>query len=303
MNDSKSISIFSLIKELWHRKFLFFVITALFLLSSLVISLQIPDKYRATAFVVPAERAQGSGSVSQELGGFAAIAGINLPNSQTISDANLAVELMKSRSFVIEFISKNNLLPYISSAEGWDVETKEIIFDPEVFNADSESWVIKENHEDYPTYMEASSKFIDEILSITKNEETGLISISITYYSPEIAAEWVDMLVYEINEYMRKRNNKSSQKNLNYLNEQLSAQNIVQIKSMLYTLVEEQYKSLMFTEVRDEYIFETIDPALVPEKKYSPSRILIIFMGGLLGVMLSTFIIVFNFLWSKSAAE
>jgi LPS O-antigen subunit length determinant protein (WzzB/FepE family) len=43
----------------------------------------------------------------------------------------------------------------------------------------------------------------------------------------------------------------------------------------------------MFSEVRDEYVFRTIDPAVIPEEKFKPKRALIcIFMtliGGVVG--------------------
>jgi len=44
----------------------------------------------------------------------------------------------------------------------------------------------------------------------------------------------------------------------------------------------------MFANVRDEYVFKTIDPALVPEEKSGPKRALICVLGVLFGAMLST---------------
>ena len=47
----------------------------------------------------------------------------------------------------------------------------------------------------------------------------------------------------------------------------------------------------MFAEVRDEYVFKTIDPALVPEAKAGPKRVLICVLGTLLGGMLGVILV------------
>ena len=39
----------------------------------------------------------------------------------------------------------------------------------------------------------------------------------------------------------------------------------------------------MLAEVRQEYVFKTIDPAVVPEEKSKPSRALICVLGVILG--------------------
>jgi LPS O-antigen subunit length determinant protein (WzzB/FepE family) len=43
----------------------------------------------------------------------------------------------------------------------------------------------------------------------------------------------------------------------------------------------------MLTKVRTEYVFKTIDPPIVPEKKAKPKRALICALGTLLGLMLA----------------
>jgi LPS O-antigen subunit length determinant protein (WzzB/FepE family) len=52
--------------------------------------------------------------------------------------------------------------------------------------------------------------------------------------------------------------------------------------------------------VRDEYVFKTIDPAIVPEQKFKPKRALICVLGVLLGGMLSVMIVLIRHFVSKS---
>ena len=44
---------------------------------------------------------------------------------------------------------------------------------------------------------------------------------------------------------------------------------------------------MMLANVRDEYVFKTIDPAIVPENKSEPKRALICVLGTLLGGLLA----------------
>jgi LPS O-antigen subunit length determinant protein (WzzB/FepE family) len=90
---------------------------------------------------------------------------------------------------------------------------------------------------------------------------------------------------------MKIRDKEEAERSIKYLQTQMLKTNIVEQKTLLYELIEEQSKTLMFTEVRDEYVFKTIDPALVPELKSGPKRALILVMVSLLGGMLSVLMV------------
>jgi uncharacterized protein involved in exopolysaccharide biosynthesis len=43
--------------------------------------------------------------------------------------------------------------------------------------------------------------------------------------------------------------------------------------------------------VNQEYVFKTLDPAVVPEEKAKPKRALIVVLGGILGGMLGVMLV------------
>ncbi|MFP3457744.1 hypothetical protein R0J89_15990, partial [Psychrobacter sp. SIMBA_152] len=96
------------------------------------------------------------------------------------------------------------------------------------------------------------------------------VSISIEHLSPYIAKQWVDWLVVDLNKTMKDRDVVEANKSTEFLMNQLENTKIADIRAVLYKLVEEQAKIIMFANVRDEYVFKTIDPALVPEVKFKP---------------------------------
>ena len=55
----------------------------------------------------------------------------------------------------------------------------------------------------------------------------------------------------------------------------------------------------MFANVRDEYVFKTIDAAIVPEEKSGPKRALLCILGVLLGGMLSITLVIIRYFMNK----
>jgi LPS O-antigen subunit length determinant protein (WzzB/FepE family) len=104
-----------------------------------------------------------------------------------------------------------------------------------------------------------------------------------------MAKEWVDLLVREINAEVKQRDMAEARKSILYLSNQLEKTAISDMKAVFYELIEEQTKTLMFAEVRDEYVFKTIDRAVVPELKVKPKKALIcvlgLILGGIVGVL------------------
>ena len=119
------------------------------------------------------------------------------------------------------------------------------------------------------------TKLFSEILEINYDPKEGFVDVSIEFYSPHIAVEWVELILKEINEEMRSEEKKEAQASIDYITNTLAKVDNTSIQSSLYQLIEEQTKVLMLTSAREEYVFKTISPALVPEKKSKPSRVLI----------------------------
>jgi LPS O-antigen subunit length determinant protein (WzzB/FepE family) len=75
------------------------------------------------------------------------------------------------------------------------------------------------------------------------------------------------------------------------------------MQNVFYQLIEEQTKSLMLAEVQDEFVFKTVDPAIVPEEKAGPKRALICVLATLLGGMLAVAIVLVRFAFRKDEDE
>ena len=113
------------------------------------------------------------------------------------------------------------------------------------------------------------------------------MSVSIEYYSPQVAKQWVDLYVESINRFMQQRQVAKVTNNINYLQAQIEKTAIAEMQEVFYTIIEEQIKSKMLAEASPDYAFVAVSPSMVPEEKSQPKRALICILGTLLGGMLS----------------
>ncbi len=95
----------------------------------------------------------------------------------------------------------------------------------------------------------------------------------------------------DLNEAMKLRDQADATRNIAYLKAQLEKTLVADMQKVFYQLIEEQTKTLMLTEVNQEYVFKTLDPAVVAEEKAKPKRALIAVLGTLLGGMLGVMIV------------
>ena len=63
-------------------------------------------------------------------------------------------------------------------------------------------------------------------------------------------------------------------------------------ETVMFNLMEELTKKIMIANVREEYAFKVIDPAVVPEKKYAPSKRNKVIVSIIIGLLLSAFSII-----------
>ena len=293
------IDLRELFAVIWQGKWIIVIITALFASASVYYAVNLPNIYKSEALLAPAEQDK-AGGVAGQLGGLASLAGINLGGSNGVDKTQLAIEILRSRKFSREFINKYDILPDLMAAKTWNSETNTVLYDEKFYDVEQNKWVreVKAPYKPEPSMQEAYKKFI-KIISANKNEETGMVTISVEHVSPVVAQQWVNWLIDDINQTMKARDVIEANESTDFLTQQLEQTKIADIRAVLYKLVEEQAKTIMFANVRDEYVFKIIDPAIIPEQKAKPARALICVLGTFLGGMISFIIILFRYFLKK----
>ena len=287
------IDLRELFSVLWAGKVKIIAITAVFAVASVIYALSVPNQYKASALLAPAQQESGglSGALGQ-LGGLASLAGVSVGGGES-SESQIAQEIMKSWSFVEGFIADNDLAVEVYAAEGWSRVSNQLKIDNDVYEVETKSWLVEDAHtgkEGPPTSWQLFEAFSDK-LSVSEDTKSGLVSVSIEYYSPQIAKQWLDLYISAINKHMQARQVEKVSNNISYLEAQIGKTSIAEMREVFYTIIEEQTKNKMVAEASPDYAFVAVSPSMVPEEKSQPKRALICILGTLLGGMLSVLLV------------
>jgi uncharacterized protein involved in exopolysaccharide biosynthesis len=251
------IDLIAMWRVVWSYKYLIIAVSAVCAIAAAALALTATQIYRAEVVVseVSDQGLGGMAGLANQFGGLASLAGIDLRGSRREPRA-----ILESRQLVEEFIRRRNLTPMLFPG------------------------AVKP-----PTLWFAVKKFRESIIEI--RDDDGLIKIWIDWTDPQIATQWANEFVALANELVRTRDLDSAKKNIAYLEGQIDGNDVVELRNVMYKLIESEMKTLMLANGKADYAFTVVDPAVPPEIRISPRRTLMVLagmvLGGLLGVILA----------------
>jgi len=261
----------------WQGRMLVITISGLAAVVSVAIALLSTPVFRAEATLAPVisenSRTSLPASLAGQLSSLSAVPGLGAGGSDKIE---IAKATLRSRAFTEKFIQEQNLLPILFEKQ-WDENTNDWKSGEEGATSSPTAW--------------QSFRVFSGMLEIREDIQTGLLNLSISWKDPVQAAEWINSLVRSINNHMRNRDVEEAEKSVEYLTNQVSRTGVVQMQQVLYNLIEMQTRTIMLASVRNEYVFRTIDPAVVPETRIKPKRKQIVFVGLSIGLIVSLAVI------------
>ncbi len=273
--DEDEINLLDYWRILMRYKWMIVLITLLSGSIAVFVAMNATEIYRAEVVLAPAGEDQNSASaLSNQFGGLAALAGVNLGGGGGQLQESIAT--LKSRVFTEAFINDLNLMPVLYE-KIWDVESKR--------------WLV-EDEKEIPSAL-AAYKLIDGMRSITDDKKTGMYVLAFEWSDPELAAQWANVTVERINKHQKEKAIIEAQNSIKYLEDQIEETSAVEMRQAIYRLIEAQTKNIMLASVRDEFVFRVIDPAVVPEERIKPKKKLMVVLGLMVGFMLSIFLAFF----------
>ncbi|CAM3839823.1 MULTISPECIES: Wzz/FepE/Etk N-terminal domain-containing protein [Pseudoalteromonas] len=291
------VDLTEILSVLWRGKWLIILITAVFAVSSVFFALSLPNTYKATVLLSPVEDTQGGmlSNLKSEFGGLAAMAGVNLGGRKGDKSA-LALQVMQSRSFLNNFVEKYELKPKLLATEGWDLGSNQLIYNGKVYDKEAGTWLrdVAAPFKPEPGIQEVYEHIRAKNLAVIEEKEKGLITIAMTHYSPYLAKEMVENIVVEINDYMKAEAVAESNVKIEYLKKALAETSVADMQKIFYQLIEQQEQAKMLAQTQSQYVFKTIDPAILPIQKAGPKRALICLAITFLGSVLAFVLLLFR---------
>ena len=272
-SDEDEIDLLELIRTLLQAWKTIVGITILCIGLAVAYALRAPEVFKAETLLAPAqEEKSGASSTLSQFGGLAAMAGVTIPAGSNIERV---LATLKTRVFLKKFVEEKNLLP--------------IIFD-DFWDAASNSWKLQVGQEAF--IPEDGISRLRGAIEVDQDKSV-LITLSISWKDPEVAAQWANDLVKQLNEQLRQKAIIDSKKRVGYLEQELAKTTLQDMRAVLYNLLESEKQKAMLANVNEDFALEVIDPAVAPETREKPKRILIVALGGVCGGFLGIFAVFF----------
>ena len=286
------IDLKELFTALWAGKKIVIGTTFIASVLAVFIALSMPNIYRSEALLAPVSAdGGGMGGLASKFGGLASLAGVSLPGGGG-DKTTMGIEVIKSRAFFAEFVRKYPVMVDLMAAEGWSAASNTVEINDDIYDVETKQWLreVDAPRTPEPSVQEAHEVF-KGLLSVAQDKESSFVTISVEHFSPYVAKQWVDWLVQEINNTIREQDVAQAQRSIDYLKEQIQATQLADLQAGFFELIQSQTETIMLANASPEYLFKTLDPAVVPELKAKPKRALICVLGALLGGMLGVLIV------------
>lgn len=274
-----------LFEALWQRKLIILISVAIFGGLGALYAANEADIYRAEVVtVIPSSQTGSSlGNIGGALGGLVGMNGLSSGDSPRMKLEQVE-KLLTSRSFVHNLIEKYEMKPDLLAALSWSNTDDKIIYDQELYDGNQQEWVISEPSA-WRVYGEFRKRVRIETL-VSKN----MLIVNVDHHSPEKAKLWAENIIAELNHFYKTRAEEEAAQSIEYLQNLMSSTDFIFVREAISGLIEEQIKTDMLVKARQEYAFETLAPAVVPEGKVHPKRLIITVIGMILGGLIGAVI-------------
>ncbi len=290
----------SKVMELFLAKKIFISsITTIFTLVGVIYSLNLPNLYKSESVLISTAD-DANGSLSQSIGNFAALAGIDISAGDSSAQRKLtiATNTLTSRKFFKIFVDKYDLLPLILASKGYDAKNDIVVYDQSKYNPEVGSWTKKFIENKGVSYEDAHEIFWTKFASFDQGEELGVYKLSVLYYSPKISEKWNKLLIENVNSYLKNEEKALNEKLLYYYQVKLNDNSLLAVTNVISALMSSKLRALALIESDPNYAFTPVDPPFVPEQKDSPRRSIIVLLFLILGLLASCSYIILKEIFS-----
>jgi len=285
--DQATINLSDILKKLKSNiKVSLLILAFPFVLAVLYLQI-VTDKYTAELKIVPTE---GDGaSLSSDIGGLASFAGINLKDSETVSNYRLYLDTLHSRRIAIELAKDQELMQTIF-AEHW--------------NEDMQKWQNPKNSFIYkiPAFVKKVlgiynrewnvpsawnlEEFLTDYVEISENPKEAVITILFMHEDPEFAKDFLIKLHSLSDNLIRNRTLERSKNHAEYLKKKLQTVSVAEHRQALTISLVEQERFIMLASSNKAFAAEALWGVKSSPEPTSPKPILVILFSLIFSTVL-----------------
>jgi len=242
---------------------------------------QLPKKYTSEVLLFPGRNysAKGSpdaGSVLGKLSGLASLIGFT-PSSGSSREADTAYYLLYFKSipfakWTVKHYGLEKSLNFVDDKR----EVTAFLTEDQVVG------LVKGAFQVAPVKLDTSYKLI------------------VTTNNPHTSLRLAQILVQAMNEYIRNMLITTTETEINFLNEQVAKNQLIEVKALLYGIISERTKEMILVKSKPEYVFEVIDGPYLPKGPSSPQlKYMIILLFATSFIFAWACAIIYEYFWRK----
>lgn len=283
----EQVSLKEVLQVLWARRWRAAGFTAALVVLAAIAGLIAPKEYEASIIVAAVSETPGSqmggglASMVSQFSGLASLAGLSLSAESHRAET---IAVLQSRDLTEQYIQQNHLLP---------------ILYPKLWDARLGRWKTTDP-EKIPNLWKANEYFKHRVRSVTESTKTGLVTLTITWTDPQLAAQWANGLVNATNDYLRSQASAEADRNVAYLEQEAARTEEVGVKQAIYMVLENEIDKAALARSTEQYALKILDHAAPPAKPSSPQKRVWCLLALLTGLFLSLFAAFVEVAWRNA---
>ena len=271
------------------------------MLFSLVHLSRTPDIFRSEAHIIPLT---GRSNIemdfldNSDFSLFKDMIKASMPTVFSSPTTSKIRSTILGKEFLVYIIEKYKLLPLIFEGEydspnhKWKIDKSCDKVESTTFEQITGIAIFSEKC--HPTVMDGYRQLllmIDVDHSDTFKKDSNLIQISVKSANPLFAQMLLTKLIDEADSKLRQRAIKLATDNQEYFSSLLSQSKNVKINDRIKTLLTSQIEQAMYAQTKANFLFEIMDPPIVPDQPISPKRPLVLVVSLITSFILGIFIV------------
>ena len=259
-------------------------LSAVVTLLALVYAMSIPNSYKSYTLLIPQE--QSKPALGGGLAALAGMAGVSLGGGS--ADASTSLEaILKDYNFNKVVIKKYDLTRRISGAE----QEKNMVFAfgfggfYSLLNGDNDK------DDSQKDKLFSTHKVLQDILSLSSDKKTSLITLSATTQDRFLAKELVEIYLKELTAHLKQMEIKEVLKKIKFYKQELATTNDIQLKTQISGLLSSLVQKRVLSSSNEFYVVsQMIAPRVAHvSEKTKPKRSLILILAIIMSLMIGVF--------------
>ena len=286
--EEDEIDLKELFNTIWNNKFQIAIFTFVVTSLTIVYTLSIPNSYKSTTSLVP--HAQAKSSLGG-LGALAGMAGIDIGGGGGVDAVTSFTTILNDFSFQNRVIQKYDLSKKLIPNE------KNLVFAlgyDGIYNIfHSKSTEKDERSKEEIVYD--SYKTIKNIIKISSDKKSGVITLSVESIDRFLAKELVDIYLVELTTHLRTIEMQDVDKQIKYYNAELENTDELSMKDQLGKLATGLVQKKVLSMANEFYNVKQMTKSQVAyiKEKSKPKRGLIVVVSFVTSIILAIFLTFF----------